>query len=55
MNLWLLRPGHKVRTRNGAEAEVLAETEDGAWKRVRYLRVADEPSPVGTEDLVERG
>jgi hypothetical protein len=35
MNLWLLKPGHKIRTHDGAEAEVLAETEDGEWIRVR--------------------
>lgn len=52
MNLWLLRSGHKIRIRDGAEAEVLAETEDGARIRVRYLEVADDPSLVGTEDLV---
>ena len=52
MNLWLLRSGHKVRIRDGAEAEVLEETEDGAWIRVRYLEVEDDPSLAGTEDLV---
>jgi hypothetical protein len=29
MDLWYLKPGHKIRTRDGAEAEVLSETEDG--------------------------
>jgi len=52
MDLWLLRPGHKIRTRDGTEAEVLAETEDGAWIRVRYLEVDDDPTLAGTEDLV---
>ena len=52
MNLWLLKPGHKVRIAGGAEAEVLSETEDGAWVKVRYLRVEDGQSLVGTEDLV---
>jgi hypothetical protein len=52
MDLWLLKRGHKIRTRDGAEAEVLAETEDGAWIKVRYLEVADDPSLVRTEDLV---
>lgn len=52
MNLWLLKPRHKIRTRDGAEAEVLAETEDGAWVKVRYLNVEDDPSLVGTEDLL---
>ncbi len=52
MNLWLLRSGHRIKTHDGAEAEVLAETEDGAWIKVRYLEVEDDPTLVGTEDLV---
>ena len=55
MNLWLLRPGHSIRTRDGAEAEVLTGTKDGAWIKVRYLAVPDDPSLVGTEDLVSEG
>jgi hypothetical protein len=54
MELWYLRPGHKVRTRDGAEAEVLSETEDGEWIRVRYLDGADDPLFAGTEDLAHR-
>jgi hypothetical protein len=53
MELWYLRPGHKVRTRDGAEAEVLSETEDGEWIRVRYLGGKD-PLFAGTEDLAHR-
>lgn len=55
MNLWMLRPGHKIRTREGTEAEVLAATEDGEWIKVRYIEVADDPSLAGTEDLVSEG
>lgn len=54
MDLWYLRPGHKIRTRDGAEAEVLSETEDGEWIKVRYLDGADDPLLVGTEDLAHR-
>jgi hypothetical protein len=54
MDLWLLRPGHKVRTREGTEAEVLSETEDGDWIRVRYLDAGDDPLFSGTEDLAHR-
>ncbi len=35
MDLWYLKPGHEVRTRDGTEAEILSETEDGEWIRVR--------------------
>ncbi len=55
VDLWQLKPGHKIRTRNGAEAEVLSETEDGERIKVRYLEDKDEPSAVGTEDLVNEG
>ena len=54
MDLWLLKPGHKIRTRGGSEAEVLAQTEDGEWVRVRYLEGEDDPLFAGTEDLVSR-
>jgi len=52
MDLWLLKPGHKIKTRDGAEAEVLSETEDGEWIRVRYPESGDDPLFSGTEDLV---
>lgn len=54
MDLWYLKPGHKIRTRDGAEAEVLSETEDGEWIRVRYLDGGDDPLFAGTEDLAHR-
>ncbi len=53
MNLWILKPGHKIRTHEGAEAEVLSETEDGEWIRVRYLG-SDDPMFAGTEDLAHK-
>lgn len=51
MDLWQLKPGDKVRTSDGALVEVVAETEDGRWIRVRYLADLENPSVVGTEDL----
>ncbi len=54
MDLWVLKPGHKIRTRDGAEAEVLSETEDGEWIRVRYLDDQDDPLFAGTEDLAHK-
>jgi hypothetical protein len=54
MDLWLLKPGHKIRTRDGAEAEVLSESEDGEWIRVRYFDMEDDPLFGGTEDLAHR-
>ena len=52
MDLWLLKPGHKIRTRDGSEAEVLTETQDGEWVKVKYLDDEDDPLFAGTEDLV---
>jgi len=45
-----LKPGDKVRTVDGWLAEVLNETKDGAWIRVRYLAVPEDPALIGTED-----
>ncbi len=53
MDLSLLKPGHKIRTREGVEAEVLSETEDGEWIRVKYLD-SDDSLVGGTEDLVHQ-
>lgn len=52
MDLSTLKPGNKILTRDGAQAEVLSETEDGEWIEVRYLEVKDDPSLEGTEDRV---
>ena len=50
MDLWQLKPGHKVRTSSGVNAEVLSETEDGEWVRIRYFE-GDDPFVGGREDL----
>jgi hypothetical protein len=52
MNLRTLQPGDKILTRDGAQAEVLTETEDGEWIKVRYLEAKDDPSLEGMEDFV---
>lgn len=50
MNLNLLRPGHRITTRDGREAEVLEVILDGATVRVGYLDGAGGPfgSPMRT-------
>ncbi len=53
MDLRTLKPGDMILTREGAQAEVLSETEDGERIKVRYLEAKDDPSLVGTEDLVK--
>jgi hypothetical protein len=37
--LRLLGPVPRIKTRDGAKAEILARTEDGAWIKVRYVDV----------------
>jgi hypothetical protein len=51
MNLYELKPGDRIVTRDGAIAAVVSETVDGQWIKVRYLECAEDPSVVGTEDL----
>jgi hypothetical protein len=51
MDLYELKPGDRVRTADGALAEVLKATEDGQWILVRYLGETDDPALIGTEDL----
>lgn len=50
----MLKPGHKVRTRDGAEAKVLDETDDGEWIRVRYLGNQDDPLSAEIEELAHK-
>ena len=51
MDLYELRRGDRVRTADGAVVEVLAETEDGQWIKVRYVEAPEDPHLVDTEDL----
>lgn len=53
MNLRILKPGHKVRMSNGAEAKVLAETENGDRIKVEYVESADDAPSVGAVELVD--
>ncbi len=50
MDLYNLKPGDQVRTVDGSVGEVVAETEDGQWIRVRYVE-SPERRLVGTDDL----
>ncbi len=54
MDLWLLKPGHKVSTRDGVGAEILSETQDVEWIRVRYLDSAADRLIAGTENFAHR-
>jgi len=50
---WLnITEGVKVKLNNGAIAEVTANPTDGAWLFIRVLEHPNDPSKVGTEDMV---
>lgn len=51
LDLYELKPGDKVRTTQGALVQVLSETEDGRWIKVRYIESPQDPALTGTEDL----
>ena len=52
MNLRILKPGHKVKQRDGAVARVLAGTGDGNSIRVQYLEPCGAASTIGAEGMV---
>jgi hypothetical protein len=54
MDLYALKIGDRVRTVDGALAEVISETEDGRWIRIRYVESPGSPELVGTEDLCDQ-
>ena len=51
VDIWGLKQGTRVRLEGNTIAEIIAETEDGQWVKVRYAQVPDNPAIVGTEDL----
>lgn len=55
MDLWSFKPGDELVMRDGAKVEVISPTEDGKWIRVRYVEVPEDPSLIGTEDLMAEG
>jgi hypothetical protein len=52
VNLIELEPGAKVSLSNKATAEVVSNPRDGVWVFARYLSSPEDPSLVGTEDMV---
>ena len=47
-----LQAGEKIRIAGGATAEVISNPRDGLWVMVAYLTSPENPSQVGTEDMV---
>ena len=52
INLRLLEPGTKIGLSDGATATVVSNPQDGVWVFARYLSSPEDPSQVGTEDMV---
>lgn len=52
VNLILLEPDTKIQLVNGATAQVVSNPRDGVWVFARYLSSPEDPSLVGTEDMV---
>jgi len=51
MDLYDLQLGDRVRLADGTVAEVISQTEDGRWIRVRHVERPNNPSHEGTEQL----
>lgn len=51
MDLWDLKKGTIINLENAAVAEIVEDTQDGQWIKVRYLKVPEHPELEGTEDL----
>ena len=52
VNLRLLEPGAKLGLGDGSTVVVVSNPMDGVWMFVRYLSSPEDPSLVGTEDMV---
>jgi hypothetical protein len=51
INVLTIKPGERLRLREGIVAEVLENMEDGMWLQVRYLEVPKSPDEVGVSEL----
>lgn len=51
IDLWSLKVGARLLLESEVIAEIVNETLDGQWIKIRYIRVPDSPKLEGTEDL----
>lgn len=51
MDIYDLKPGDKVRTIDGSVAEIVNQTQDGKWIKVRYVKSTQDSALIGTGDL----
>jgi hypothetical protein len=52
INIRDLAVGTRVMLGSGAEAEIIANPQDGVWLFARYLSSTHDPAMVGTEEMI---
>ncbi|HEV2099051.1 MAG TPA: hypothetical protein VGR45_09015 [Stellaceae bacterium] len=52
VNTRLLAPGTQITLVDGAVVEVVSNPLDGVWVFARYISSPDNPSVVGTEEMI---
>jgi hypothetical protein len=52
INIRDLAVGTRVMLGSGAEAEIVANPQDGVWLFARYLSSTHDPAMVGTEEMI---
>ncbi len=52
VNIRSLGPGTRIVLEGGAVAEILSNPSDGVWVFARYLTSPDDPTRVGTEEMI---
>jgi hypothetical protein len=52
INIRLLGPGTRIVLDDGATAEIVSNPLDGVWVFARYLSSPDDPTRVGSEEMV---
>ena len=52
INIRNLTVGSTVRLENGAEAEIVANPNDGVWLFARYLSSPGDPAMIGQEEMI---
>ena len=52
INIRDLAVGTRVMLGSGAEAEIVANPQDGVWLFARYLSSTEDPAMVGAEEMI---
>lgn len=52
VNVMGLKPGDQVLLAADVVVEVVSNPKDGIWIQARYIKVPDDPSQEGTEEMI---